>query len=49
MNAKRFFVFWIHYNATKDVSNDGMLDPIIEYIYQWQVKAYRGKFRWEYE
>jgi hypothetical protein len=26
-----------------------MLNPIIEHIYQWQVKAYRGKFRWEYE
>lgn len=32
-----------------DASNDGMLNPIIEHIYQWQVNAYRGKLHWEYE
>lgn len=32
-----------------DASNDGMLNPIIEHIYQWQVNAYCGRLRWEYE
>ena len=32
-----------------DASNDGMLNPIIEHIYQWQVNAYHGKLHWEYE
>ena len=32
-----------------DASNDGQFDQVIRHIYQWQVRAYRSKSRWEYD
>ena len=32
-----------------DASNDGQFDPVIEHIFDWQIKAYTGKPRWTYE
>jgi hypothetical protein len=32
-----------------DASNDGQIDQVISHIYQWQVKAYSGKSRWQYD
>lgn len=32
-----------------DASNDGQFDPVLEHIFEWQVKAYTGKPRWTYE
>ena len=31
-----------------DASNDGQFDQVIKHIYQWQVRAYSGKSRWQY-
>jgi hypothetical protein len=30
-------------------SNDDQFDPVIDHIFDWQVKAYTGKPRWTYE
>jgi hypothetical protein len=32
-----------------DASNDGEFDQVIRHIYRWQVKAYSGELRWEYD
>ncbi len=32
-----------------DASNDGLLDPVLDHIFDWQIKAYTGKPRWTYE
>jgi glycine/betaine/sarcosine/D-proline reductase family selenoprotein B len=32
-----------------DASNDGLINPVIEHIYEWQVKAYSSESRWQYE
>jgi hypothetical protein len=47
VEAGEFFqeLLWI----LGDASNDGEIDPVIRYIYQWQIKAYSGKSQWEYD
>jgi len=32
-----------------DASNDGQFDQVIKHIYQWQVRAYSSKSRWQYD
>ena len=32
-----------------DASNNGRIDQAISHIYQWQVRAYTGKFGWQYD
>ena len=32
-----------------DASNDGHVDQVLKHIYQWQVRAYSGKSRWQYD
>lgn len=31
-----------------DASNDNSLKPVMNHIYEWQVKAYSGKSNWQY-
>ena len=45
-DAARFFqdLLW----KLGDALDDGLFDPLVEHIYEWQVRAYAGEGTWKY-